>query len=249
MKLLLKKIQRPQRFKPATDIPLTATPEFMSLWGRMQTRRWIKQSLQELDFVIEELDAELGFNEHVETCGMCQAELHLSVERYLGSRGPWWIDLRNGDYLPEQYPDCPKVEDYVIGSYWTGSSDDTMRFIKDRMAWANKIIEKQFKAACRLVKILENWPVTRGIPENSWVQGMIDEVAGIPTVFADNSIEKIWEEESTTSFFGVLSWKRSREYSKSAAENATSVRMRSRRSLDALQKMLKKSGKMEDEPE
>ena len=177
-------LQRSRKFKPATEEPPEPSADLKSLWSRLETRRWIKDSLIELEFVIRDLDNQLGFNEHVKTCEMCQMELCLSVERYLGSRGPWWIDLRNGDYLPEHYPSCPKVENYRIGSYWTGSSDDTLNFIEDRLVWATKVTEKQFKAACKLVKILENWPVTKEIPEVSWVQGMVDEIAGNPTLFS-----------------------------------------------------------------
>ena len=177
-------LRRSRKFKPATEVPPEPSADLKSLWSRLETRRWTKDSLVELEFVIRDLDNQLGFIEHVKTCEMCQMELCLSVERYLGSRGPWWIDLRNGDYLPEHYPSCPKVENYRIGSYWTGSSDDTLNFIKDRLVWATKITEKQFKAACKLVKILENWPVTKGIPEVSWVQGMVDEIAGNPTLFS-----------------------------------------------------------------
>ena len=172
-------LQRTKRFKPATEQPPEPSVDFKSLWGRIETRHWIKESLQELEFLIYELDAELGFNEHVKTCERCQIELQLSVERYLGSRGPWWINLQNGDCLSEYYPGCPKVENYQIGR-----SDETLRFIKDRLDWSSKITEKQFKAACRLVKILENWPVTKGIPEVSWVQGMVDELAGLPLSFS-----------------------------------------------------------------
>ena len=179
MKLLLKKIERPQRFKPATEDPPEPSRDLRSLWGRLETRRWIKKSLQELDFAIEELGAELGFNEHLKNCETCRMELCLSVERYMGSRGPWWINLQNGDYLPEQFLDCPKLEDYEIGYYGKDNQPGTHKFIKDRMTWATKITKKQFKAACKLVKILENWPVTEGIPEISWVQGMIDKLAGV----------------------------------------------------------------------
>ena len=180
MQFLLK---RSMKFKPATDIPPEPSAELKSLWSRLETRRWIKNSLTELEFLIQNLDDQLGFIEHIKTCERCQMEMCLSVERYMGSRGPWWIDLRNGDYLPEYYPGCPKVEDYRIGSYWTGTSDDTLRFIKDRLAWAEKITAKEFSAACKLVKILENWPVTQGIPETSWVQGMVDEIAGELPIF------------------------------------------------------------------
>lgn len=109
MMLLLKKIERPKRFKPASDIPLTPSPELMTLLGRIETKRWVERSLQELEFIIAELDDELGFNEHIPKCEQCRMEMCLSVERYLGTRGPWWINSGSGD-LSEIYSDCPKAD-------------------------------------------------------------------------------------------------------------------------------------------
>ncbi len=137
--------------------------------------------LEQLEFEIRELDAEIHEYEHYMNCEVCLVELQLNVERYLGTRGPWFLDYQFEEVVSE-FPDCPKAEDYKIGSY-RDSSSDTIRFIKDRLAWAIKFTEKRFKAACRLIHILENWPTSRGIPEVSWLTGMIDELAETPSFF------------------------------------------------------------------
>jgi hypothetical protein len=188
MQQLFQKIQ--PKPLPATDEPPETSPALKQLWSRVETAKWKEKALAELPEVIWVLDADLGDCAHIQTCERCLFELQLSVERYLGTRGPWWINIEDGvdEYYSEEYPDWPKVEDYDIGSYWTGSTDDTLRFIKDRAAWAAKRLEKSFKAACKLVHILEDWPVTKPVPEVSWIEGMIEELAG------------------NTTFFGVILW-------------------------------------------
>jgi len=129
---------------------------------------------------------------HYMNCEECLIELQLSVERYGGTRGPWCINYQMeesrhefeemGD--PDPYPGCPKAEDYKIGYYsFSGedtSSEDTIRFIKDRLAWAIKFTDKRFEAAFVLIPILENWPASRGIPEVAWLSGMIDDLCEQP---------------------------------------------------------------------
>lgn len=181
MQILFKRMQR---FKPATEEPPKTSADLQSLLGRMETRRWKEESIIDLELLIRDLDSDLSLMDHLKTCKQCQLELTLDVERYYGSHcGIWYLDLMNGDYLPEYYPDCPKEANYEIGSYWSGTSEGTIKFIKDRVAWAEKITEKEFIAACKLITILENWPVSKGIPEISWVRGMVDEVAGNPILF------------------------------------------------------------------
>ena len=137
--------------------------------------------LEQLEFEIMALDAEITEYQYYKENKTCLLELQLGVERYLGTRGPWFLNYQFEEWVPE-YPDCPKAEDYKIGCY-RNSSPDTIRFIKDRLTWAIKFTEKRFKAACKLVPVLENWPASKGIPEVSWIAGMIDELAGNPTLF------------------------------------------------------------------
>ncbi len=186
MLTLLKKIKKKPRFSPATDEPPPESPALQTLVGTIKTREWLEYTLEELEFVVMELDAEIYESEHVLECERCLLELQLSVERYLGTRGPWWVDISNeiglddDDWEDEEwleewertFPDMPKVKDYNTG--WYGhESEDTIRFIKDRCKWASIQTEKRFKAACQLIKQLENYDVKQGIPEVSWIEGMI----------------------------------------------------------------------------
>lgn len=179
MQALLEQISTKPVLLPATYEPPKTSDALRSLWSQVETREWQKFMLQQLEFEIMELDAEITEYHYYKKNNSSLIELQLSVECYLGTRGPWCINLQDEDYLTEFYPDCPKAEDYEIGWY-AHSSKDTIRFIKDRLAWAIKFTEKRFKAACKLVKVLETWDVHKGIPEVSWIAGMIDELAGNP---------------------------------------------------------------------
>jgi hypothetical protein len=179
---ILQKIKREPRILPPTDEPPKLSKEAAFLLGKINTKRWIKQSLLQLDEEIMNLDAELHFLEHIPGCEFCKVEFHMSVERYLGTI-MWWTNLEDEPFLQEIYPDIPKAKDYDIGCY-ADSSEDTYRFIEDRRKWVHKLVLKQFKAACKLVHILEDWNVSDGIPENSWIKGMIAEVGDIPPTTA-----------------------------------------------------------------
>lgn len=178
---------------PATYEPPETSNALRSLLGQVETRQWQKFMLEQLEFEIMALDAEITEYQYYKKDKTCLLELQLGVERYGGTRGPWCLNYQMEEYRylaaeagdPDPYPDCPKAADYKIGCY-RNSSQDTIRFIKDRLAWAIKFTEKRFKAACKLVKVLETWDVRRGIPEVSWIAGMIDELAGNPTFFGVN---------------------------------------------------------------
>lgn len=126
----------------------------------METRRWVGLTKETVLMQIRELAFEIKWIKHVETCGNCLLEIQLNVERYGGSRLPWYLDLINDvNELTEEFvfKGCPKVEDYRIGSYWTGTSDDTIRFIKDRLHWAENLIRKQIVAATGFLRIIMSW--------------------------------------------------------------------------------------------
>jgi len=103
---------------------------------------------------------------------MCRMELQLDVERYLGNRSTWYLCLENTEYLEEEYPDCPKVEDYRIDNYWaqverlrqgiTKSDANTMEFILDRAKWAYKIMGNQIKLSRQLLRMVRNWDFSEG---------------------------------------------------------------------------------------
>jgi len=95
-------------------------------------------------------------------------EASLSVERYGGRGLPWFLDLINDvneDYgdpeyqIDPRFADCPRVQDYRIGSYWdrTTDSKETLRFIDDRLNWAEKIIRQRIVMATQFYKRLNNW--------------------------------------------------------------------------------------------
>ena len=187
MQALLERISTKPAVLPATYEPPKTSNSLKSLWSQVETRQWQKSMLEQIEGEILALYAEMREYYHYLNCEECLIELQLSVERYLGTRGPWCINYQIEECIPEFYPDCPKAEDYEIGYYsYSGedtSSEDTIRFIKDRLTWAIKFTDKRFEAAFKLVPILENWSVSRGIPEVSWIDGMIDELAGNPTLF------------------------------------------------------------------
>ena len=98
-------------------------------------------------------------------------EVQLGIERYGGRNLPWFLDLINdvnecydGDPL---YEGCPKAKNYKIGSYWKGSSKDTLRFVSDRIAWAEKIIRTQIVEACLFYKRLRKWNLDSPRPTTS----------------------------------------------------------------------------------
>ena len=130
-----------------------------ALLGRMDTRKWVESEIVDFRFRIKELAGEIKFIRHARNCERCLVELQLDVERYMGSRLLWYLNLQNEEYMFEdpRFSDRPKLENYRIGSYWTGCSDDTVRFIKDRMNWAEKITIKQLVAAVQYLKLLMSW--------------------------------------------------------------------------------------------
>ncbi len=111
------------------------------------------------------------------------AELQIDVERYGGSRsGLWFLDITNevgiGDdeefweTMPEYFKSMPRVNDYRIGSYWNGASEDTVRFIKDRLEWARKNIVKEVRTISNYLRALKNWDLKSELPPNSFFWGV-----------------------------------------------------------------------------
>jgi len=104
-------------------------------------------------------------------------ELQLDIERYLGRQAPWYLNLTDEagfddevwESLPEYYKDCPRVEKYKIGSYWTGCSEDTIRFIKDRFKWAEKVLKQEVRAVRRYLRALKKWDLESPLPPDSYI--------------------------------------------------------------------------------
>lgn len=187
LQMLLKRIKRQPRFMQATNKPPPKSENLQFLMGTVQARQWRKNILEELNFVIMQFDAEVSEAEHILECKECLLVVKCGVERYLGTRGPWWVDISNEIAVPDEdwedeewsaefdraFPGLPKAKDYEIGWY-RHESEDTVRFIKDRAKWAAERAEKLFKAACRLARWLENYDVRKGIPKVFWIDGMLD---------------------------------------------------------------------------
>jgi hypothetical protein len=100
----------------------------------------------------ETLMAELSQIVHFLECSYCQVELQMDIERYWGRHCPFYLDLNNEDDIEDS---APKARDYKFGSYWSGPSDDTIRFIIDRLKWAKGIIEEEAVALIFEIKVLQ----------------------------------------------------------------------------------------------
>ena len=132
----------------------------------MEARRWRDNQLAStLEYLKESAD-EIKFIRHLRTCRECQLEATLSIERYGGRGLPWFFDLINdpfecSDDVEEDsiWKDCPRVQDYRIGSYWDSSTEhnETSKFITDRLDWAEKIIRQQIWNAAAYYKLLKEW--------------------------------------------------------------------------------------------
>jgi hypothetical protein len=165
LEALLKRIDKTPKY---SDLPPKPSRDLDALLGRVENRRWKEAMIQETLERLERLQDELEILEHVKGCKDCQVEATLDVERYLGGHsGLWYIELTNGDFLPELYKDCPAVENYKIGSYWSGSSEDTVRFILDRIAWAEPKIKTEIETVVDFFVALEDWDLKSQLPEDT----------------------------------------------------------------------------------
>jgi len=168
LQALLKRTQKIEVYKEASSEP---SPALLSLLGRMEARRWKEETLTLTVEYIRESAYEIKLIQHLRTCKQCQMEAELSVERYGGRGLPWFLDLINDPYEccgeedeDPRFTGRPHTEDYKIGSYWTGSSKDTMRFINDRINWAEKIIRQQIVMATQFYKRLKKWDLNGVAP-------------------------------------------------------------------------------------
>jgi len=165
---------------PVSLEPPKTSNNLRNLMRRVETRQWQKSMLEQIEGEILFLYAEMREYHHYMNCEECLVELHIGVERYGCRQGPWFLNYQMEEAITESeelgeniYPDCPKAADYEIGCY-RDSSQDTTRFIKDRLAWGIKFTNERFEAAFKLVPILENWPVNEGVPVVSYISGMIE---------------------------------------------------------------------------
>ena len=172
LNILLQRILPPELKEAKTN--QKPSKNLTVLLKRVKLRKWKEATEVSTALQLETLHRDLTFIEHFRNCKLCMAELQISVERYLGTRGPWYLNIENEVGFPEIYEDedsiykdCPRPQDYTIGSYWTGSSEDTVRFIMDRFTWAEGMMKKEIKAADVFLSALKDWDLRSPLPPNS----------------------------------------------------------------------------------
>jgi hypothetical protein len=178
METLLERIQRPHTLRDLVYPPVeqdnkaiksSENENLMSLLNRITMRRWLDIAQDQLMESITYLRYDVKFIGHLLHCRMCQILLELDVERYLGTRSTWYLNLENSPYLERQCRGCPKERNYHIGSYWEqlqhyrkyGNTnvpcENTIEFILDRAKWAYKIMARQIRMARRLLRLVRAW--------------------------------------------------------------------------------------------
>lgn len=167
--MLLKQIQKPEEKPKKLSKPPGPSKQLFMLLNRVNTREWLHIVEGQLMEAIVYLRREVKFIEHLPGCRWCQLLLELDVERYNGVHSTWYLCLENNEYLEEQYPDCPKEEDYTIDNYWaqveryrkTGTTEspdvNTLKYILDRAKWAYGIAGKQIHLARQLLRLVRAW--------------------------------------------------------------------------------------------
>ncbi len=169
--------------EPKLESPPEPSMELLNLMSKVDNRRWLAEEIPATEERLKKQLYDLKFVIHAPKCEQCMAELQIDVERYGGSRsGLWFLDLTNevgiGDdeefweTMPEYFKSMPRVNDYRIGSYWNGASEDTVRFIKDRLEWARKNIVKEVRTISNYLRALKNWDLKSELPPNSFFWGV-----------------------------------------------------------------------------
>ena len=184
--VLLERINRKtEPIQPMTEEEMKAQDAKTRLIiNRVENRRYKEYTLNATLEMIKGIKADLRFNSHILSCEECLMMAQLDVERYWGTHGGVaCLDLNNnfeeifenGDFTDfgnpvseefmELWKEIPKVQDYRIGSYWTGVSEDTVRFIKDRLTWAKQLLLLELKAAREYYRLLLAWNLNGDPPE------------------------------------------------------------------------------------
>ena len=192
--LLLEKIQpKTESVRPMTEEEMAAQDAKTCLIiSRVENRYYREGMLVQTLEAIKGIKYDLRLYSHILSCGECQLEASIDVERYGGGHGGVaCLDLINnfeemifgddddddvsddfmgfGSPVNEEFMELwrqiPKVQDYRIGSYWTGASEDTVRFIKDRLKWATKLLLMELKAVRQYYRLLLAWNLNGNPPE------------------------------------------------------------------------------------
>jgi hypothetical protein len=156
--------------KPRAQVTEHETSSYAkALLDKLNIRRWLAHVETGLIMSLYELKGELRLIEHLPRCQVSRAELAIDVERYLGSRTVWWINLEDNECLEEL--GAPKLEQYPIDNYWdqvkrykkTGSTEggpDTMKFVMARARWAYGMIGKEIGTIRKMLKLVRAWDYT-----------------------------------------------------------------------------------------
>lgn len=194
--LLLERINaNAESLKPMSEEEMARRDsKVMVLVRRIENRNMLEETKKWTLATVKSIKDDLRLVNHVLKCGNCLFELIFDVERYGGSRsGLACLDLANNEFL-ELYADdeeeikeefafdsnldpqfiefwrqIPRVENYRIGSYWTGTSEDTTRFVKDRLEWFRKMLLNQLKLAREHYRLLLKWNVDQ-IPPSPYTR-------------------------------------------------------------------------------
>jgi hypothetical protein len=157
---------------------------------RLENRSYKEEMLENTKQTIKGLRSDIRFIGHVLNCNECIMEASIDVERYWGGHGGMaWLDLNNNledlveynrydafedfenpvdEEILRLWKEIPRVAAYRIGSYWSGTSPDTIRFIKDRLMWAEKLVRIELKKAKRYLRQLKMWNLNGPPPPEYW---------------------------------------------------------------------------------
>lgn len=118
------------KYRPASQVCLAVSKTF----GQINEENTLREDIENLELELKQID-------HLRNCERCMVEAVLGIERYMGSRLPWYLNLINGVDLDG----CPQPEDYEIGWYGNDNLPGTTLFIKDRLKWAKQHMEQELQ--------------------------------------------------------------------------------------------------------
>lgn len=159
--------------KPIPE-PKPPSEQQLKLLQRVQNRRWLETEIPLTEENLEGAKAYLRWIKRVPSDSMEMSIIQLGIERYMGSRCPWFLDISQGidfddefwEERPPYYQDCPRATSYELG-YYGHSSEDTLRFIKDRLAWAKHVYKQEVKIIRKYLRALKNWDLESELPVDS----------------------------------------------------------------------------------
>lgn len=118
--------------------------------------------VKELRNEVEQLERELDWISFVRSNEMAMIEVVICIERYLGSRLPWFLNVQNlmchidcgGDPLGFD------PRNYEIGYYGNDNTPGTRKFINDQLQWAEVFIQnelRQKQVELKIVSAKKEW--------------------------------------------------------------------------------------------